>query len=303
MKKFTLLMLVFLVAASGAFAQSGKKSRSLKPINYTKRVTHILSEKSRSYYSLDTEKASVITLKGPGKLRVITRARFEKDSPGKLDYTVKYQIDGGDLLTEAFDRVKPLEDGKYQNEALGTLGYSRDIEIELERGDHSIEFTLADDKVKVAARYLFYPAKAKKMDWITYTPEMPAEPIDLVTRESIIHYYRSSQEKPLKVEVIGPTQVRVLTRVENHYHMRGRIHYRMQVRENKEVINTYQLSSRRSEVTFYKDNPELIPGTGCEFVIDVPEGRHTYEIMPIDKDKSTVLGRFMIPEKDVKNKE
>ncbi len=303
MKKFLLFTLVLLVVGAGAFAQRSSKTKRLKPTNHTKRVTHILSGKSRSYYSLNAEKASLITVRGPGKLRVITRARFTDDTPKEQNYAVKYVVDGGEFLTEKFTGVNPLKDGKYQNKDLGTPGQSMDFEIELGRGDHSIEFRLADEKVKVAARYLFYPAKTKKIDWISYTPEMPAEPVDLVARESIVHYYRSSSEMPLKVEVYGPTQIRVLTRIENHYTMRGRIHYRMQVRENGKVLNTYQLSSRRSEVTTYKDNPELIPGTGCEFVIDVPDGKHTYEILPIDKDKSTVLGRLMIPKKDVHNKE
>ena len=107
-------------------------------------------------------------------------------------------------------------------------------------------------------------------------------------------------EKPLKVEIIGPTELRVLTRTENHFQMKGRINYRVQVKENGKVINTYQLCSKVSEVAVYKDVKELIPGTACEFVIYVPKGKHVYEILPLDKDKSTLLGRLLIPEKDVK---
>jgi hypothetical protein len=82
--------------------------------------------------------------------------------------------------------------------------------------------------------------------------------------------------------------------------MKGRIQYRVQVKENNKVINTYQLSSRRSEVTVYEDDNTLIPGKGCEFVIEVPKGNHTYEILSLDQDKNTVLGRLLIPKKDVK---
>ena len=300
MKKFTIYLLITLFFAAGAMAQ---KSIRLKPKNHTKRVTHIISGKSRSYYSLSSEQASLITLTGPGTLRVITRARFTDKTRDHLNYGVLYTVNGGEQQIEAANNTIPLEGGAYENKNLGQPGQSEDFTIELGRGDHSIEFLLADDEVKVAARYLFYPGKKKKTEWINYSPLMPAEGVDLITRESIYHYFRSSREKPLRVEVIGPTQIRVLTRVENHYTMRGRIHYRMQVKENGQVINTYQLSSRRSQVTFYKDNPEMVPGKGCEFVIHVPEGKHTYELMPIDKDKNTVLGRFLIPEKDVNNVE
>jgi len=106
-------------------------------------------------------------------------------------------------------------------------------------------------------------------------------------------------EKPLKVDIIGPTELRVLTRTENHFQMKGRINYRVQVKENGSVINTYQLYSKVSEVAVYKDEKDLIPGVACEFVIYVPKGNHVYEIVPLDKDKSTLLGRLLIPVKDV----
>lgn len=297
MKKLVLTLLISLLILPGVYAQ---KTRVLKPKNHVKRVTHIILGNSRNYYSLSSTDASLITVEGPGTLRVITRARFEENAPEKIDYSVLYSVDGTEQQTESIRNTEPLKDGAYRNTALGKPGKSEDFKIELGRGDHSIEFLLEDDLVKVAARYLFYPAKEKKIDWITFDPEFPAEGVDLIARESIVHYFRASQDQPLEVEVIGPTLLRVLSRVENHYTMRGRINYRMQVKENGAVVNTYQLSSRRSQVTAYKDNPELIPGKGCTFVIEVPEGKHTYEIMPIDKDKSTVLCRFMIPEKDVK---
>ena len=81
--------------------------------------------------------------------------------------------------------------------------------------------------------------------------------------------------------------------------MRGRIDYRVQVSEKGKIINTYMLSSSRSEVATYKDDAKLIPGKGCEFVIDVPNGRHTYEIRLLDKSEQTALGRMLLPKKDV----
>jgi hypothetical protein len=52
-------------------------------------------------------------------------------------------------------------------------------------------------------------------------------------------------------------------------------------------------------VAVYKDVKDLIPGTACEFVIYVPKGKHTYELLPLDKDKGSLLGRLLLPKKDV----
>lgn len=303
MKSITSTLLIIVLSFSGVLGQSGKKIQYLKPTNFTKRVTHLISEKSRNYYSLSAEKPSIISVRGPGKLRVITRGRFVPDQTENIKYEISYTVDGGKLQNKKISDVGRSKKATYLNGSLGVPGELKDFEIELGRGYHTFEFKLKDKEIPVAARYIFYPTKPKKQEWIAFSPVQPSEPVNLIANEQIVNYYRFSMDKPLKIQINGPTELRVLTRIENHYQMKGRIHYRIQVKKNDKVINTYQLSSRRSEVAVYKDNKELIPGKACEFVINVPKGRHIYEILPLDKDKSTVLGRLLFPKKDVKLEE
>lgn len=296
--KLTLLILVLL--AFQAPGQSTARSKMLKPENFTKRVTTVIEGKSRYYYSLDNTETSVITVQGPGKLRVITRARFPFENPAKLNYDIQYTINGGETQVANFKNVTRSANATYLKGTLGIPGQPADFVIELGRGANTIEFIVSNHSAPVAARYLFTPTKGKKISWMSYSPMPPAQPVELITGDNITKYYRFSDEKPLMVEVNGPTQLRVFTRIENHYRMKGRIHYRIQVMENDEVVNTYQLSSVRSEVTVYSENYDLIPGKGCEFIIEAPAGRHVYKIVPLDEDKNTVLGRLFIPKKDVK---
>ena len=299
MKRILLSFIVLMFLSSGMMAQSAGKSKYLKPTNHQKKVTTTVSDKSRSYYSLNHEKPSVISVRGPGILRVITRGRFVPDAGSKIKYEVYYTIDGGEQQKEKMSSVVRSKSATYLKGTLGVPGQLKDFEIEMGRGEHTIEFLLEDIEVPVAARYKFTPTKAKKQEWIAYSPLQPSEHIDVISRETTINYHRFSAAKPLIVEIIGPTTLRVLTRIENHYQMKGRIHYRLQVKETDKVLNTYQLSSRRSEIAVYKDDKGLIPGKACEFVIDVPKGKHIYEILPLDQDKSTVLGRLLLPKKDV----
>jgi hypothetical protein len=85
--------------------------------------------------------------------------------------------------------------------------------------------------------------------------------------------------------------------------MKGRIDYRIQLKENSKIIHTYLLSSTYSEVTNYKTNLKLVPGKANEFFIQVPSGSHNYTVIPMDKDKSTILARVLFPKKDVKLEE
>lgn len=298
MKQIPLILLMVFLVLSG-MAQSGSNSKYLKPTNFQKKVTTLISKKSRSYYSLDTEKPSLITIQGPGIVRVMSRGRFVPKEEDEIDYEVFYRIDGGEEEIVKLDNVRRSKDATYLNGELGVPGQLYDFEITLGRGYHNIELIRSESSVPIACRYKFTPTKEKKREWIAFCPMRPSEPVDLISRESTVSYYRFSMEKPLKIDIIGPTELRIMTRVENHYQMRGRIDYRIQVKENGNIINTYQLSSRHSQVAVYKDDKNLIPGKACEFVINVPKGKHIYEVLPLDKDKSTVLGRVLLPEKDV----
>jgi hypothetical protein len=300
MKKLQLLMLIFTLLCPGLQAQSTVKSRHLKPSNFQKKVITIVSGKSRNYYSLNASAASVISVKGPGNLRVLTRGRLVPGKTGKIAYEIVYTLDGGQQKSfKTSDAVRSTK-ATYTIDSLGVPGSLKEFEIVLGHGDHTIEFKLKDNLVPVAAQYIFVPAKEKKQEWTAFSPVLPSEPVDLVTKETSVSYYRFSQEKPVRVEINGPTELRVLTRVEFQYQMQGRVNYRVQVKETGKVLNTYQLSSTRSDVTEYKDNKDLIPGKACEFAIDVPSGKHVYEIIPLDKDKNSLLSRFLLPKKDVK---
>jgi len=296
MKQTLSILLIFIFTAS--YSQPAD-SRPIKPAGFQKKITTISSGKARSYYALSTTEVSIINVQGPGILKVYTRAQFRPGETDLLRYTVLYTLDGGPQKTMAIKDAERSDKATYQDGTLGVPGELKTVEIELSRGSHTLEFKLKDITFNVAARYVFTPAKLKKQEWMAFSPIQPSEPVDLISRESHTLYYRFSQAKPLKVEILGPTELRVLTRTENHYSMKGRINYRVQVRENGNVINTYQLNSKVSDVAVYKDIKDLIPGTACELVIYVPEGKHIYELVPLDKDKSSLLGRILIPQKDI----
>lgn len=299
MKKIHLLLLGLVMLSSGVMAQSGAKTLNLKPTNYQKKVGIVISGKARSYYSLSSVDPSIINVEGPGTLTVNTRAQFKPGDPASVKYTISYTIDGGKQKTFAVSSTGRSKEAAYPDATLGVPGQLKDFTIELLRGHHTIEFKLTGNEVNVSSRYSFNPAKIKKQEWLAFSPVQPSEPVDIISKEVATAYYRFSMEKPLKVDIIGPTELRVLTRTENKFQMKGTINYRVQVVENNIVLNTYQLHSKPSEVAVYKDVKDLIPGTACEFVIYVPKGKHVYEILPLDKDKGSLLGRMLLPRKDV----
>ena len=253
-KKIQVLLITLFIGCSiAAMAQSGTNSGYKKPINFQKRVTTIISGKTRHYYSLNIKKSSIINLRGPGILKVLTRGRFVPKQGKTINYEILYSIDGEKQKNVVMEDVYRSKNATYLKGSLGVPGQLKPFEIKLGRGSHTIEFKLKNNKIPVAARYKFIKTKKQKREWIAFNPINTNSLVDLITREKIVKYYRFSYDNPLKVTVNGPTELLVLTRIENHYKMKGRIHYRIQVREKENVINTYQLSSIRSDITVYKN--------------------------------------------------
>ncbi len=296
MKKL-LLIIVVLFACQATGAAQTKQRVQLKPENASGEILLVNAGKLRPYYPLTAKKSTVILLRGPGELRVLTRARFLPKTKGMLNYRVAYKIDGGDEHRLDVENVKRSNEVSFKDELLGIPGDSHDLTLRLGRGYHSLEFSLVDTLPKVVARYLFEPGKDQKTKWVAFAPLAPFEPVDILAKEETAHYFRFSSEKPLKLEVIGPTEVRLLTRVENNYDMQGQANYRVQLRQFGQVIRTYQMSSRRSETTKYADNTSLVPGKAREIVFKVPKGKQVYEIAPLSN--VSILAYLAIPERDV----
>ena len=302
MKNTMIRQLLSLLMAMGlmvgpAWAEKSKHVE-IKPKEAGGGVAIVSLGKTRTYYPLNSKRLSTIDVKGPGELRILTRARFGPKEPDELDYSIVYKIDGAEERTLDVEGVTRSEDAKYKDAALGKPGESKDLALKIERGYHSIELVMKDSLPKVSARFLYAPARQKKTRWVAMTPLSPIEPVNLFAGEGTAHYYRFSNLKPLRIDIIGPTELRILTRVENTFDMKGRANYRIQIRQGGQVLQSFQLSSKRSETTTYRNNSKLVPGKAREIVFKVPRGRQQYEIVALDK--GSLLGQIMFPQKDAK---
>ena len=295
------LFIVFIFIAFSFLTFAGSNTKIIKPKNAASKTTIIIWGKSRTYYPLTFGHSTVVTVNGPGTLKIITRERIQSHNP--LDYSIYYSINGERKNNVDFSNVHKDNKASFKDSKLGLPGRAGIFSLELGRGENTIEFWRGNEKPLIDVRFLFTETKEKRIKWVSMSPLFPNEPVSLVTNEEVYTYYRYTENKPLKIKVNGPTTLRVLNRIENHYQMKGRINYRIQVKEDKKVKNTYLLSSVRSDVTVYKKGCGKTPGKANEILITVPGGTHLYQISPLDKDKNSVLARILFPKKDVKLKE
>lgn len=297
-KIYKLFFVILVCLLYNAANLAAPKTKVLIPKNSKAPISILISGKSLKYYPLSVDESSVLTTRGPGKLKIITRGHFSSPTEKRLSYNVYYRINGAEKVKVEFNNVKPDDKSSFEQSSFGFPTVGENIIIELSRGEHTIELWSGSKSLKISTRVLFTLTKEKKIDWVSLSPMYPHEPVSLVTNEDVASYYRYSAAKPLKVRITGPTLLRVLNRVEFDYKMKGKLNYRVEVKQDKKVKNTYMLCTDRSDVTRYKKDGKRTPGKAKEIVISVPSGTHTYEIITLDK--CSVLGRILFPQKDIK---
>lgn len=293
-RKF-LALIVFISLSILCFAIS--KTKVLVPKNARTAIVINISGKSLKYYPISVDEATLLTVRGPGKLKIITRRHLNSKSNKTLNYVLYYRINGGEKIKTSINNAKADNNAYFEDASQGFPCLGEKIIIELSRGENTVEVWNGSSNAKICIRTLFTEIKEKKIDWVRLSPMYPNEPVSLVTNEDVITYFRYSPSKSLKIKITGPTVLRVLNRFEFDYKMKGKKNYRIEIKEDKKVKNTYMLCSDRSDVTRYKKDGKKIPGPAKEIVINVPSGNHKYELIPLDN--YTILARILFPKKDI----
>lgn len=289
--------LTLILLAISVLSLAAPKTKVLVPKNAKSSISINIFGKNLKYYPISVDEAAILIVRGPGKLKVITREQLNSKSKKQLNYVVYYRINGGEKIKIEFGDVEPDKNAYFKDASLGFPSKGNNINVELSRGENTVEVWCGSANPKICIRNLFTTIKEKKIDWYKLSPMYPNEPVSLVTNEDVLSYFRYSSSKSLKFKITGPTIVRVLNRVEFDYKMKGNINCRIEVKEDKKVKNTYMLCADRSDVTRYKKGGKKIPGKAKEIVITVPSGTHTYTLLPLDN--CTVLARILFPKKDI----
>ena len=119
----------------------------------------------------------------------------------------------------------------------------------------------------------------------------------------MIAYYVSSQTHPVQLRVIGPTKLRISTRLNYDSTMKGEQKYSVSVWEAEKKLKLKPLSTTKSVGVHYKEMSNYIPGKVNAFFIDIPNGEHIYKFNVGETNSKSVSMKFSIPQKDLKNEE
>lgn len=315
---FSLLFLVLIHGAVGA------TWTSIKPAQAPEQVKLVVADKELTYYPLSSSKEVQVKINGPCRLKVVTRGEMPAKQ-SKVTYQISARRDQVKdyLITRSSGisaQAKPIKKDF-------AIGESRSVVFKVPKGEHTYTFSLPKgQKGSVYVRFLKEVKKGKKKatrasaksqkggtitpggvggipatsEYVGFQPLKGSPEVPIIVKEEVFTYYRATANQPVTVEVIGPTELKVVSRMEIQPAMRGILNYRVQLEENGKTSATYPLKAKPSPLATYKESSPNVLSQGSTIMLPVPEGTHRYRFFTPDSGVS-ILFRFYIPRKHLGN--
>ncbi|MDP8204794.1 MAG: hypothetical protein P9L95_09710 [Candidatus Tenebribacter mawsonii] len=220
-------------------------------------------------------------------LNVYSRAIINKGTSIKYNYKIK--IGNEDIILN-----KSAELSEYSRGVNGEsiTSYNKYVtEIYEGKVNLSITNTSKYDLVyKVSSNKL--TSSNKEIDYIRFTPNFYGDVKTLVLDEKEYTYYTTKSDK-IQLTLEGPIVLKIISRMifdTNYINNSG---YKFSVLDNRESFAELTEQAYKSEKSWIKNEPDVIPSTGDVNIIKLPNGIHHISIEDKDKSKDLIF-RFYI---------
>lgn len=237
-----------------------------------------------------------LAVEGPTRLKILTRVRIPNDREEET-YTVSVTRDGAHTTSEEFTATVS-EQAHYIAFNSFRPGVIRRVYVDVPTGRHGYEI-LAEGEAVVDARV--FQSAASRPSRVSIAPREYAAVETFYYRDKELTYYMLTEEAPVVLDVIGPTSIKVNTRLMFDETMFEDQSYVLGVREYGAPEQLYKIETGPSETVTSRDRSDVIPGALRHFTLEVGRGAHTYEFRLADTVGTDVALKFYIPRGDLLN--
>jgi hypothetical protein len=282
-----------------AFARTDASAatwRSLAPAKYGAKADILVDSKTLTYYRFDSVAPLTLSVEGPTRLKILTRVRIPNDRD-EGTYSVTVTRDGGHAVTEEFT-AGVSEQAHYVAFNSFRPGVIRRLYIDVPTGQHGYEI-LAVGAAVVDARP--FQSAADRPSRVSIAPREYAAVETFYYRDKELVYYILTEDAPVVLDVVGPTAIKVNTRLVFDQTMLDAQSYALGVREYGAPEQLYRIETEPSETVTSRDRSDVIPGALRHFMLEVGRGAHTYEFRLADTVGAAVALKFYIPRGDLLN--
>lgn len=297
-----LILFLFLLTALVVLPARAADWKSFQPAEDAGTTSIMIGDKELKYGHFTRDEPLTFSIEGPTRVKILTRVRMPYHTES-VDYAVSVTRDGVHVETHE-KTAGPIEGGFYIGFNNMCPGVIRRIYIDVPTGTHGYELR-ATGAYSVDAR-LFERAESKPSR-VSLAPSEYESVETLFYRDKELTYYVLTKDVPVLLDVVGPTSIKVNTRLLYDATMLGEQTYVVGVRESGSSATAdgaeslYKIDAEPSETVVCRDRSDVIPGALRHFMLDVPTGAHTYEFRLVDTVAGGLAIKFYIPRGDLLN--
>lgn len=268
----TLLPALAVLGLATAAAAAGWESIESLPGRAHETVT--VKKRPRVYFRLTTETPLTVTVIGPARLRVISRAILA-DRP---DEVAAYQIvalEGGRALLATSQEAGAAR--AVRAKGVAALGKGRPMMIQVPQGTHAIQLALTGTPAVLVRLQRAGPEGAAPA-WVSLTPIKAPRSVSVIEGEKSIAYYSLMPGQPVVLRVVGPSTLDCLTRLDYDATMTGTQSYQLRVVERGRTLRTVDFRTTKSGGATYAELKDRVPSRYDRFSLPVGNGLHEIEV-------------------------
>jgi hypothetical protein len=275
----------------------------LAPGPDVKPVTVRVNGHPRGYYRLTQSEFLILTVDGPGRLRLLTRAEIERGKPTKAGYRLR--------VTEGAKTLKDqsVETAAAEHAALdgsdAVICKSRNLFVAIPQGTHRVK--IAQHELPSVLVRPFFSAKALETvpaaAMISITPIDAARSVTLSEGERLIPYFSALPRRPVHFRIIGPTTLELTTRLDFDDTMRGTQVYRIGVSSGRHRIREVTFRTTKATTATYTDLKDRVPSKLGRIVVPVAEGTNDILVELLGPKKGSAEINARIPQPSTGNEQ
>ena len=264
-------------------------------------VRVLVKERPRTYFRVASGRSLDVTLEGPARVRVVTRAVLPPGATGAVSYHIRLSAAGKRLhesKTESSAAPTASVDGSSER-----LGKSRTVTVEVPAGRQLLEVAIDGVPAALIRVLVSSPRRAGSEPYVSLTPVEAPRSVTVTEGEKSIPYYSILPGKHVRLRVVGPTTLELSTRLDFDATMRGTQRYRIGVRVGPGAHKETELATTKSTTASYTDLKDRIPSKLGRIVVDIPSGGHDVTVELLEPSRGSAEVHPRIPEPTVGNEE
>lgn len=257
-----------------------------------------VSGHERHYFRVTAREPLEVVVEGPAKVRVVSRAEFARGVSGVQTYRLNAR-EGGKLLDEMVTESSASEQAELSGGQ--QAGKGRKLSFEVGAGRHVISFS-AEGAPAVLVRVRTSSKRASEA-MVSLTPTDAARSLLLAEGEKTIPYYELTSAKPVKLRVIGPVSLDLMTRLCFDATMRGSLGYRISVSDGGRRVRDLTYTASKASTASFTNARDLIPSKLDRVVLPLGAGTHELVLTLIEPARGSAVVHARIPAPTTGNEE